>query len=239
MSFNANSQCSAVSTLSEDFNSFKKFPDKCWSGTTAIDCVDVDKPAGGDVRIALFSFYNATDPIYLVTPELSTINEKNVLTFSIESGSTVGSTVQVGTVADPTNLSGFVAAEPSFTVTGAMTHTSVPIKYVNGHKYVAIKFTPTAQYKLLYVDDVKWSASASNCTFDLNKVKVYPNPTSGLFNLDTELDIKQIEIFNSVGQKVLTSYDKEINLQHAANGLYTISITTSNGSTGSYKLLKK
>jgi len=238
MSLNANSQCTAVATLSEDFNNFKKFPDYCWSGTIAQDCVDIDKPAGGDMRIALFSFYNATDPIYLITPELSSINGKNVLKFEIESGSTVGSTVQVGTLTDPTDFSSFVAAEPSFTVTGAMTHTSIPIQPVSGHKYVAIKFTPTAQYKLLYVDDVEWSASASNSTFDLNEVKVYPNPTSKIFNVESTLDIAKIEVFDASGRKVLTTTDKEINLQNASNGLYLVTVTTNDGAQGTYKLIK-
>lgn len=238
ISFTAHSQCTAVATLSEDFQTLKKWPGKCWSGSDE-PFVDVMGLPGGNVVISMFSFNKPTDLIYLITPELSTINGKNVFKFDIIAGSTIGITAQIGTMSNNKDFSTFVAAEPAFTVTGPKTYTSAPIKAINGHKYVAIKLTPTANAQSLNIDNVEWNTTAGTHTFDLSKVHVYPNPTSGTFRVDSQLDIKQIEVYNSVGQRILVTDEKEINLQNAANGLYIVTVTAADGGQGTYKLVKE
>src|SRR5690606_31770862 len=108
-----------------------------------------------------------------------------------------------------------------------------------GHKYIAFKFTYTGIHQGVTIDNVKWTTTASAPKFDTSKVTVYPNPTTGIFNVESDLDIKQMEVYNSLGQKVLTTSNRHINLQTAANGLYFVTVITNDRAQASYKLIKK
>ncbi len=81
--------------------------------------------------------------------------------------------------------------------------------------------------------------AASSDTFDADKVKIYPNPTTGMFFIDTEIDVKSIEIYNTSGQRILKTNKKNINLENAANGLYIINVYAADGTHASYKIIKK
>lgn len=69
--------------------------------------------------------------------------------------------------------------------------------------------------------------------------KVYPNPTSGLATIKAAEPIKEILIFNMVGQQILKSNVSEINISDMENGIYLIQIQFKNGKTASQKLVKK
>jgi len=75
-------------------------------------------------------------------------------------------------------------------------------------------------------------------------ISVYPNPTKGIFfikGFNTE-NIKKISICNANGKIIQelkpNSENQEINLQHAASGIYFIRITNRNG-TLYFKILKQ
>jgi len=81
--------------------------------------------------------------------------------------------------------------------------------------------------------------AASSDTFDTDKVKIYPNPTTGMFFIDTDISVKSIEIYNTSGQRILTTNQKNINLENAANGLYIVNVYAADGTHASYKIIKK
>ena len=62
---------------------------------------------------------------------------------------------------------------------------------------------------------------------ELMKISVYPNPTSGMFIVESE-DIEKIEVYNAMGQLIFTktvSDDSvEIDLSNAANGMYLLRV---------------
>lgn len=235
VSFNANSQCTAVATFNEDFSTFTTFPENCWTGnlpsypTTSITSTQT---------LQLYSGNQPTDVI-VVSPEVSTIDGQHKLVFDIISVTNPTTTVEIGTMIDNADFSTFSSIGTPFTpVVGSYSTAVIPA--TAGHKYVAIKFIHGGGHgKVLELDNIKWTTSANVSKFDTNKVTVYPNPTSGIFNIDSELNIAQIEVFNSIGQKVLTTTNKEINLQNAANGLYFVTVTTNEGTQGTYKLIKE
>lgn len=56
-------------------------------------------------------------------------------------------------------------------------------------------------------------------------ITIYPNPTSGILNIETErnVTIQSIEIYNSIGQLVKTSpFKNELNVEQIASGNYLI-----------------
>lgn len=73
----------------------------------------------------------------------------------------------------------------------------------------------------------------------LNTISVYPNPTSGLFNISASnanfthltisvLDIQGKEVYNTSDKNNSNNYNKEINLNGLAKGIYYIKLNTGN-----------
>jgi len=73
----------------------------------------------------------------------------------------------------------------------------------------------------------------------LNTISVYPNPTSGLFNISASnanftqltisvLDIQGKEVYNTSDKNNSNNYNKEINLDGLAKGIYYIKLNTGN-----------
>ncbi|HEY1047164.1 MAG TPA: T9SS type A sorting domain-containing protein, partial [Bacteroidia bacterium] len=78
-------------------------------------------------------------------------------------------------------------------------------------------------------------------TTDLNKIsrvqyKVYPNPTNGFFSLETSDNIKQISVYDVMGnelQVIKNQFEDSItkmDLTHLAPGIYFIKLQTDKGS---------
>ena len=57
-----------------------------------------------------------------------------------------------------------------------------------------------------------------------NKISIFPNPCNGLFLINSDIKITNIEIFNSLGDKVYTSQENsekyKLILSNQAKGLY-------------------
>jgi len=234
--------CTAVQTFLEDFETFTTFPENCWTSNKKAPYIDLNKDAKtGNHSINFYSFFNAADPVYLVSPEVSTIDGQHFLSFDITGveANAVTTTLQVGTLSDPADFTTFSAVETAFNPTVGP-HATAAVPANPGHKYLAIKYTPNAQHQALFIDNVEWrTATAATGDFDVRSVKIYPNPTSGLFYIETEAAVKSIEVYNTAGQRILKTNRKEIDLSQAANGLYIVNVHTPGGTVASYRLVKK
>ena len=88
-------------------------------------------------------------------------------------------------------------------------------------------FTPTeANINLSVSDAVKQS------------FKIYPNPASDFVIIETQDNIKDINIYSVSGQKVMNTQNKKINIQNLRSGVYLIEIKTDK-STTTHKIIKK
>lgn len=230
--------CTVVQTFLETFEAFTTFPENCWTANLP-NYPNVDLIGTTNQSIQLYSGGQANDVI-LVSPEVSTIDGQHQLVFDIVLAVGQGTQVQIGTMTDNTDFSTFAAVGTPFTPTVG-SYATQAIAANAGHKYVAIRFIHGGGHgKILVVDNVEWKqVTASTSKFNENEVAVYPNPTTGIFTIETALDVKQIDVYNALGQKVLTTNNKQINLQAAANGIYFVTVTTTNNLTGTYKLIKK
>ena len=230
--------CTAVQTFLQTFDTFTTFPENCWTANLP-NYPTVDLIGTTDQSIQLYSGGQAND-IILVSPEVSTIDGQHQLVFDIVSTNGAGTQVQIGTMTDNTDFSTFAAFGSPFTPTvGSYSTQAIPAN--NGHKYVAIRFIHGGGHgKILVVDNVEWKqVSASNDKFDADKVKIYPNPTTGMLYIDTTIDVKSIEVYNTTGQRILKTNHKNINLENAANALYIINVYAVDGTHASYKIIKK
>lgn len=87
-----------------------------------------------------------------------------------------------------------------------------------------------------------YTAPLSIQDFDKNKVIFYPNPVKNNLNLSYNETIESIEIFNILGQTVLTQNinknDAEIDLSSLSNGNYSVKIKTVT-TTQNIKIIKE
>lgn len=85
---------------------------------------------------------------------------------------------------------------------------------------------------------------ASNATlsvFSVNKkssFSIYPNPTSDFIQIESPENIIEVNIYSSLGQKVMTSQATKINVKSLNTDVYWMEIKTKNGSTV-HKVVKK
>jgi len=84
---------------------------------------------------------------------------------------------------------------------------------------------------VLSVNDV-----VGNRTIQLD---VYPNPAIDIVTIKSSENIKHINVFNTLGSKVISTQHNELNVSHLSKGLYFINISLENGSIVVKKLIKK
>ena len=63
-----------------------------------------------------------------------------------------------------------------------------------------------------------------------SNIGVYPNPTNGIVNIEAE-NIKNIVVFNTLGQKVFETVENQIDLSQFGTGLYMLRIATEHGNS--------
>ncbi|RZJ33091.1 MAG: T9SS type A sorting domain-containing protein, partial [Flavobacterium sp.] len=75
--------------------------------------------------------------------------------------------------------------------------------------------------------------------FNQNKLKIYPNPTADFITIQTETAIKNIQVFNQLGQLITTQKESTINLSNTAAGIYLVQVTLEDDTTVTQKIIKK
>lgn len=67
---------------------------------------------------------------------------------------------------------------------------------------------------------------------------IYPNPVKEVLNIKSSINIKEVQIFNSLGQKVLQTKGKQINTSKLKTGVYMIRITNSKNEVITRKFIR-
>ncbi len=71
------------------------------------------------------------------------------------------------------------------------------------------------------------------------QLDVYPNPAIDIVTIKSSENIKHINVFNTLGSKVISTQNNELNVSRLSKGLYFINISLENGSIMVKKLIKK
>lgn len=91
----------------------------------------------------------------------------------------------------------------------------------------------------LYENKTINDGNLNTVIFNKNDFKLYPNPTNAIVNLLTDLEIKEVKIYNQLGQLVSIQKTSQISLSDVANGIYIFHIDFINGQTAKQKVIKK
>lgn len=72
-----------------------------------------------------------------------------------------------------------------------------------------------------------------------NKIKVYPNPTSDYINIETASEIKNVAVYNMIGQLVLNTVSNKVDISNLSKGTFILEVTSNDGQKFSSKIVKK
>ena len=129
----------------------------------------------------------------------------------------------------------------------------------NSHGYVSYKIKPLAGYSVgdivpntasIIFDfntpvitntfETEFVAVLAVNEFTLTDFTMYPNPTSGVLQINSKTQIAYIEVSNYLGQVVMKVNNQNIiNISELATGLYFVKIKDLNGNSGIKKIVKK
>lgn len=166
--------------------------------------------------------------VYL-NAENKVVSDSSFIWFEFEEGASVNSWnwdayngvsweyryYDVNGVQNPARQSGSISSpgDPNLTVNNTVTSdylSKISLDYNNTS--FAINFIVINQ-----------SLTVSNV--DTNNLRVYPNPTKDIVNIESITSIKNIEIFNVLGKKINTLKNQNnINIENLPNGVYFLKI---------------
>jgi len=69
-------------------------------------------------------------------------------------------------------------------------------------------------------------------------IRIYPNPSSSVINIDYHEDL-QLTLFNVLGQQVMSSNSKSINISNLNQGTYILSAKDSKNTINNFKIIKR
>ena len=112
------------------------------------------------------------------------------------------------------------------------------IPNVQGNIDVALEATINYPANNIACHDTSWITIVTFVGIDQvqgTQVSLYPNPTVGQLNIESAEAVREVAIFNTLGQQVVTNYNlgnkSLINLSQLSKGTYTMRITLQNGET--------
>ena len=128
----------------------------------------------------------------------------------------------------------------------------------NSHGYIAYKIKPKANIALgdvisnnadIYFDYNPAVATNTVTTTVVNSLgvdkntlldfSVYPTPTTNILNVSSKTKIKQISIYNQLGQKIMETQKTPIDVSNLSKGVYLVKVKDFNGNFGMSKIVKK
>jgi len=100
---------------------------------------------------------------------------------------------------------------------------------------ISYSFTDSTQMKAITAGV---QAGLSTIETQIPTIRIYPNPSSSIVNIDHTEDL-EIILFNVLGQQILKTNSKIIDISALNNGTYFLIAKDSNNTITNFKLIKK
>ena len=204
-------------------------------------------PYEGNGCISSASYINSTGALtpdnWLITPALTIPSEGAKLSFYVNAQDASYPAEHYGVYVSTTGT-----APSNFTllyeedldedggnrVQGEWKEKRVNLPYGNQTIYIAFRhFNVTDQF-WMNIDNVNVTAGVGVENHEVS-TKIYPNPANTVLNINANSNINRVEVYNMMGQMVgmyeANDVNTQINTSAFANGVYTVKISTENGTT--------
>jgi hypothetical protein len=90
-----------------------------------------------------------------------------------------------------------------------------------------------------FIDDVNVTGTLSTASFSVESFSMYPNPTKGVLNIDSNAQIALIEVYNILGDLVKTAENSnKVDLSDLSVGPYFARISSDDGKVLMKKIMK-
>jgi Secretion system C-terminal sorting domain len=126
---------------------------------------------------------------------------------------------------------------------GGLLYNHIPLSVSGIPPYDFLAHTPDPRYNLaLYVSGCVFTGVFADLDEnDLNPISIYPNPSTGIFNIrDLTMDISEIEIFDLKGNSLLktASVGSSMDISSFENGVYFLRVKTADNAYHQAKIIK-
>ncbi|SDR78875.1 Por secretion system C-terminal sorting domain-containing protein [Polaribacter sp. KT25b] len=82
-------------------------------------------------------------------------------------------------------------------------------------------------------------ATANVNNFSLANFTIYPNPATSVLNIDdSNFTIKNVEVYNVLGKKIVTSSINQLNIENLVNGVYLVKVQDDKGNIATKRFVK-
>lgn len=145
----------------------------------------------------------------------------------------------LGTISWCENLDGLGNFGPSQTVVNNLTEVSyVEIQDFNGDGNLDLLSCSYADDRILWYENVG-DEPLSTENIENKEFRIFPNPTSGIFNISTKKPIGKLQLYNSIGLKIKYEINgNSLNISNLNSGLYVLIATFENDNTEVIKVIK-
>lgn len=101
---------------------------------------------------------------------------------------------------------------------------------VSGNTYYVVSSSPEGCRSIPFAVTV--TVTLGNSSFDLAGLKLYPNPTNNILNVEYTNTITSIEVYNLVGQRIdaknVNAISTTVDMSHLAKGTYFVKVQAEN-----------
>ena len=191
---------------------------------------------GDNDDICLTGLDNSTGNLLQIYTAGLPSTENDILTFSFSEqtgNATINSTnhtVDIE-VANGTNLTNLVA---TFTLSDMATAFIGTTEQIGGTSENDFSNSVTYTIEAENGETQEWTITVTEATVGINAISknefsIYPNPTNGKINIETNQQIEKITILDISGKIIIETTNKEIDLSKQKTGTYFVKIETENG----------
>lgn len=246
-------QCNPQTTINDDFESYTASSSAglptCWSSVAPLGVmIGTRNTSGesnsGDKFINIYTFFSSNATVYIVSPELSTIDGSHFAEFYMRTAYP-DVTVEYGTLSDNSSGSSFISAGTATfgnNVYSKITTGAIPAN--SGHKYFAIKFTAPTSHTGIKIDDFSWKSDNLSIGEGISnepEISIYPNPSNHFttIKINQEGEYTLTDLTGKTIQQDVLDYSGEtkLDVSELKNGTYILNINTKD-SNYSRKVIK-
>lgn len=228
---------------------FNKYGDVQWAQATAAYSSGVLGPAprkgkgialnGNEVAFSAQSGADFWDAIEIVRPIINYQPDPVLVRFNKQTGAVINVHDIQGEAVSTKQMTAVATDNDGNYITAGTFNANLFLNNTLG--ITPLVSTGQADFFVAKLGATPCGTTVSTDKFNKLIVSVYPNPTNGIINIETQETLHNYEVYNVLGQQIQKGMfnSNQINLHGATAGTYFIKVTTTQGSNATVQVVKK